>query len=146
MVTRIMSGAPKTLDVFSAVIQVVLSDGVLTQEEKRLIITIGRELELDDGDPLKVYEAVLRGVEIEGGREMTRKERVDLYRKSWMTVHFNEDESEDEAAVMKCLREELHFSKDEADAIIAPMRENERNTDVENQTTVIGKMKKKFWK
>tara|TARA_B100000902_G_scaffold19765_2_gene23707 strand:- start:405 stop:845 length:441 start_codon:yes stop_codon:yes gene_type:complete len=146
MVTIIMSGAPETLNVFSAVIQVVLSDGVLTQEEKRLIITIGRELELDDGDPLKVYEAVLRGEEIDGGREMTRKERVDLYRKSWMTVHFNEDESEDEAAVMKCLREELHFSKEEAEAIIAPMREKDENTDVENQTTVIEKIKKKFWK
>ncbi len=146
MVTIIMSGAPETLNVFSAVIQVVLSDGVLTQEEKRLIITIGRELELDDGDPLKVYEAVLRGEEIDGGREMTRKERVDLYRKSWMTVHFNEDESEDEAAVMKCLREELHFSKDEAEAIIAPMREKDENTDVGNQTTVIEKIKKKFWK
>ncbi len=146
MVTIIMSGAPETLNVFSAVIQVVLSDGVLTQEEKRLIITIGRELELDDGDPLKVYEAVLRGEEIDGGREMTRKERVDLYRKSWMTVHFNEDESEDEAAVMKCLREELHFSKEEAGAIIAPMREKDENTDVENQTTVIEKIKKKFWK
>ena len=146
MVTIIMSGAPETLNVFSAVIQVVLSDGVLTQEEKRLIITIGRELELDDGDPLKVYEAVQRGEEIDGGREMTRKERVDLYRKSWMTVHFNEDESEDEAAVMKCLREELHFSKEEAEAIIAPMREKDENTDVENQTTVIEKIKKKFWK
>ena len=146
MVTIIMSGAPETLNVFSAVIQVVLSDGVLTQEEKRLIITIGRELELDDGDPLKVYEAVLRGEEIDGGREMTRKERVDLYRKSWMTVHFNEDESEDEAAVMKCLREELHFSKKEAEAIISPMREKDENTDVENQTTVIEKIKKKFWK
>ena len=146
MVTIIMSGAPETLNVFSAVIQVVLSDGVLTQEEKRLIITIGREMELDDGDPLKVYEAVLRGEEIDGGREMTRKERVDLYRKSWMTVHFNEDESEDEAAVMKCLREELHFSKEEAEAIIAPMREKDENTDVGNQTTVIEKIKKKFWK
>ncbi len=77
-----MSGAPETLKVFSAVIKVVLSDGVLTQEEKRLIIAIGRELELDDGDPLNVYNAVLKGEEIDGGREMTRKERVDLYRKS----------------------------------------------------------------
>ena len=81
MVTIFMTGAPETLNVFSAVIQVVLADGVLTQEEKRLIIAIGRELELDDGDPLKVYEAVLRGEEIDGGREMTRKERGDLYRK-----------------------------------------------------------------
>ncbi len=61
-----MSGAPETLKVFSAVIKVVLSDGVLTQEEKRLIIAIGRELELDDGDPLNVYNAVLKGEEIDG--------------------------------------------------------------------------------
>ena len=137
---RVMTGAPETLKVFSAIIRVVLSDGVLTQEEKRLIIAIGRELELDDGDPLKVYEAVLRGEEISGGRDMTRKERVDLYRKSWMTVHFNEDESDDEAAVMQCLREELHFSKDEASAIIEPLREKPELE--EESDTFAGKMKK----
>ncbi|MBI31907.1 MAG: hypothetical protein CMB72_04910 [Euryarchaeota archaeon] len=137
-----MSGAPETLKVFSAVIKVVLSDGVLTQEEKRLIIAIGRELELDDGDPLNVYNAVLTGEEIDGGREMTRKERVDLYRKSWMTVHFNEDESEDEAAVMKCLREELHFSKDEAKAIIEPLREKQTEDEYEEPKSLLEKMKK----
>ena len=137
-----MSGAPETLKVFSAVIKVVLSDGVLTQEEKRLIIAIGRELELDDGDPLNVYNAVLKGEEIDGGREMTRKERVDLYRKSWMTVHFNEDESEDEAAVMKCLREELYFSKDEAKAIIEPLREKQKEDESEDPKSLLEKMKK----
>ena len=137
-----MSGAPETLKVFSAVIKVVLSDGVLTQEEKRLIIAIGRELELDDGDPLNVYNAVLNGEEIDGGREMTRKERVDLYRKSWMTVHFNEDESDDEAAVMKCLREELHFSKDEAKAIIEPLREKQNELEEVESKTLVEKMKK----
>ena len=139
----VMTGAPETLKVFSAVIRVVLSDGVLTQEEKRLIIAIGRELELDDGDPLKVYKAVLNGDEINGGRNMTRKERVDLYRKSWMTVHFNEDESDDEAAVMKCLREELHFSKDEANTIIEPLREKpEEEEEEEEASTFTKKMKK----
>ena len=137
-----MSGAPETLKVFSAVIKVVLSDGVLTQEEKRLIIAIGRELELDDGDPLNVYNAVLKGEEKDGGREMTRKERVDLYRKSWMTVHFNEDESDDEAAVMKCLREELHFSKDEAKAIIEPLREKQNELEEVESKTLVEKMKK----
>ena len=141
-----MTGAPETLNVFSAVIRVVLADGVLTQEEKRLIIAIGRELELDDGDPLKVYESVLRGEEVDGGREMTRKERVDLYRKSWLTVHFNEDESDDEAAVMKCLREELHFSKDEANAIIEPMREKQKKEDLDISDTFVGKIKKKLRK
>ena len=146
MVTIFMTGAPETLNVFSAVIRIVLADGVLTQEEKRLIIAIGRELELDDGDPLKVYESVLRGEEVDGGREMTRKERVDLYRKSWLTVHFNEDESDDEAAVMKCLREELHFSKDEANAIIEPMREKQKKEDLDISETFVGKIKKKLRK
>ena len=146
MVAIIMTGAPETLNVFSAVIRVVLEDGVLTQEEKRLIIAIGRELELDDGDPLKVYEAVIRGEEIDGGREMTRKERVDLYRKSWLTVHFNEDESDDEAAVMKCLREELHFSKDEANAIIEPLREKQKIGESIDSSTFVDKIKRKLRK
>ncbi len=73
---------------------------------------------------------------------MTRKERVDLYRKSWMTVHFNEDESDDEAAVMKCLREELHFSKDEAKAIIEPLREKQNELEEVESKTLVEKMKK----
>ena len=89
---------------------------------------------------------MLRGEEIDGGREMTRKERVDLYRKSWLTVHFNEDESDDEAAVMKCLREELHFSKDEADAIIEPLRNKQKKVDTNVSSTLIDKIKKKLGK
>jgi len=77
---------------------------------------------------------------------MTRKERVDLYRKSWLTVHFNEDESDNEAAVMKCLREELHFSKDEANAIIEPMREKQKKEDLDISDTFVGKIKKKLRK
>ena len=61
-----MGSAPETLSVFSAVVQTVLNDGVLTQEEKRLIITIGRELELDDGDPVRVYNAVLEAEIVTG--------------------------------------------------------------------------------
>ena len=73
-----MGSAPETLSVFSAVVQTVLNDGVLTQEEKRLIITIGRELELDDGDPVRVYNAVLEGEIVTGGRKLTRNERVQV--------------------------------------------------------------------
>ena len=51
-----------------------------------------------------------------------------------------EDESDDEAAVMKCLREELHFSKDEASAIIEPLREKPELE--EESDTFAGKMKK----
>ena len=138
-----MSGAPETLKVFSEVIRVVLSDGVLTQEEKRLIITIGRELELDDGDPLDVYQAVLQGDEISGGRNMNRNERERLYTKAWETVHFNEDESKDEAAVMKCLREELHFSVEEASKLLEKKRQIKYSNNDE-QKTLIEKIKAKL--
>ncbi|MEC7436299.1 MAG: hypothetical protein VYB27_04390, partial [Candidatus Thermoplasmatota archaeon] len=69
-----------------------------------------------------------------------------LYRKSWLTVHFNEDESDDEAAVMKCLREELHFSKDEADAIIEPLREKQNKQHTSDSSTFVDKIKKKLRK
>ena len=55
-------------------------------------------------------------------------------------------ESDDEAAVMKCLREELHFSKDEASAIIEPMREKQRREDTDASSTFVDKIKKKLRK
>ena len=138
-----MGSAPETLSVFSAVVETVLNDGVLTQEEKRLIITIGRELELDDGDPVMIYNAVLKGEIITGGRKLTRNERVQVYRKSWRTVNFNDDESIDEAAVMKRLREVLDFSKEEAEELVKPLLSSSE-IPVEDASSISSRFRKMF--
>jgi len=138
-----MGSAPETLSVFSAVVETVLNDGVLTQEEKRLIITIGRELELDDGDPVRVYNAILEGEVITGGRKLTRNERVQVYRRSWRTVNFNDDESIDEAAVMKRLREVLDFSKEEAEGLVKPLRSTSE-APVEDESSISSRFRRMF--
>ena len=43
---------------------------------------------------------------------------------------------------MKCLREELHFSKDEAKAIIEPLREKQNEYEDIEPKTLVEKMKK----
>ena len=54
-------GSPRTLEVFSDCVTVMLNDGILTREEKRLISALSRNLELKDDEPLQVYEKVRDG-------------------------------------------------------------------------------------
>ena len=90
-----------------------------------------------------VYNAVLNGEVITGGRKLTRNERVQVYRKSWRTVNFNDDESIDEAAVMKRLRDVLDFSKEEAEELIKPLRSTSE-VPVEDASSISSRFRRMF--
>ena len=47
------------LDVFRSTVEVMLTDGVLTREEKRLIIKLASALKLAPDEPAYIYEACL---------------------------------------------------------------------------------------
>ncbi len=65
--------------VFAGALRVMLSDGVLTREERRLTAALSRHMELKDDDPLKIYEAVISGENIDGGKEITDEEGQEIY-------------------------------------------------------------------
>ena len=44
---------PRTLEVFSDCVTVMLNDGVLTREERRLISALSRNLDLKEGSHFK---------------------------------------------------------------------------------------------
>ena len=71
--------SPRTLEVFSDCVSVMLKDGVLTREERRLIAALSRSLELKDGEPLKVYEKVKIGEKMVGGSKISRKNQLKVY-------------------------------------------------------------------
>jgi len=56
-----------TLDVFRSTVEVMLADGVLTREEKRLIIKLASSLGLSSEEPAYVYEAIQSGTETKAG-------------------------------------------------------------------------------
>ena len=86
---------------------------------------------------------MLEGEIVTGGRKLTRNERVQVYRKSWRTVNFNDDESIDEAAVMKRLREVLDFSKEEAEELIKPLRST-HDISVEDASSISSRFRRMF--
>ena len=71
--------APRTLEVFSDCVTVMLKDGVLTREERRLISALSRNLELKDEEPLEVYEKIKIGERIKGGDIISREKQLEIF-------------------------------------------------------------------
>ena len=55
------------MEVFQSTIEVMLVDGILTREEKRLVIKLASALNLTEDEPSKIYEAIRIGKKLEGG-------------------------------------------------------------------------------
>ena len=72
-------GSPRSLQLFGDCIAVMLNDGILTREERRLITVLSRDLNMKDGEPLEVYEAIRDGKEIKGGVELSRDNQLSTY-------------------------------------------------------------------
>ena len=71
------------LTVFRTTVEVMLRDGVLTREEKRLIIKLANALGLSPEEPAEIYSAIREGRESESGRESRPMNR------DWSTQEFS---------------------------------------------------------
>lgn len=71
--------SPRSLQLFGDCIAVMLNDGVLTREERRLITALSRDLDMEDDEPLKVYEAVRDGKDVDGGFVLSRTKQLATY-------------------------------------------------------------------
>ena len=60
-----------SLEAFQSTIEVMLVDGILTREEKRLVIKLASALNLDEDEPSKIYEAIRNGKSVKGGNPIT---------------------------------------------------------------------------
>ena len=91
----------------------MLRDGVLTREEKRLIIKLANALGLTPEEPAEVYSAIRESRETESGREVTPNEQRLVYTRVFEVAIVNASLSKDEFAVLAHLRSQ--FSIDDAD-------------------------------
>ena len=67
------------LNVFRTTNEVMLRDGVLTREEKRLIIKLASSLGLSENEPADVYTAIRENKKTGPGREVTPNEQRLVY-------------------------------------------------------------------
>ena len=102
-----------SLSVFRTTTEVMLRDGVLTREEKRLIIKLANALGLTPEEPAEVYSAIRESRETESGREVTPNEQRLVYTRVFEVAIVNASLSKDEFAVLAHLRSQ--FSIDDAD-------------------------------
>ena len=111
------------MEVFQSTIEVMLVDGVLTREEKRLVIKLASALNLEEDQPSKIYEAVRLGKKLEGGTPISLNEAKNIYTKVFEIAIVNASLSRDEFRVLAHLRDIFQIDDQEHEKIEAKLRE-----------------------
>ena len=113
----VSSSVPKDdvtdIGTFHGVVSIVLKDGELTREEKRLVIKLASLLGLDSEAPKRVYDAIIAGEKIEGGVVLDKSARMNVYSGMFQTAYLNASISEDEYLVVAYLRFLFDISEEE---------------------------------
>ncbi len=121
------------LDVFRSTTEVMLRDGVLTREEKRLIIKLANSLGLTAEEPADVYAAMRENRETEPGRDVSANEQRLVYTRVFEVAIVNASLSKDEFAVLAHLRGLFSIDDDDHARIEADLRDMIRQkTEDEN--------------
>jgi len=121
------------LDVFRTTTEVMLRDGVLTREEKRLIIKLANALGLSENEPADVYAAIRENKKTGSGREVTPNEQRLVYTRVFEVAIVNASLSKDEFAVLAHLRDQFSIDDDDHTRIEADLRDMIRQkTEDEN--------------
>ena len=106
------------ISAFQGVVSIVLRDGEITREEKRLVIKLASLLGLDENDPKRIYDAIVAGEKLDGGRVLDKTEQLRVYSGMFQTAYLNASISEDEYFVVAYLRLMFQIDDDENDAVI----------------------------
>ena len=121
------------LDVFRSTTEVMLRDGVLTREEKRLIIKLANALGLSDNEPAMVYNAIKENKNLDPGRDVSFNEQRLVYTRVFEVAIVNASLSKDEFAVLAHLRNQFNINDDDHSRIEADLRDMIRQkTEDEN--------------
>ena len=118
---------------FRTTIEVMLRDGILTREEKRLIIKLANALGLSPDEPAEIYAAIREQRETEAGREVTPNEQRLVYTRVFEVAIVNASLSKDEFAVLANLRSQFSIDDEDHARIEADLRDMIRQkTEDEN--------------
>ena len=93
-----------SLNIFRTTVEVMLMDGVLTREEKRLIIKLASALTLTSEQPGEIYSAIKEGRESPKGDIISMDEARIIYIKVFEVAIVNASLSRDECRVLAHLR------------------------------------------
>ena len=106
------------ISTFHGVVSIVLKDGEITREEKRLVIKLASLLGLEEDAPKRVYDAIVSGEKLDGGNEISKEERLKVYAGMFQTAYLNASISEDEHLVVAYLRYLFDISEEENELVM----------------------------
>ena len=112
-----------SLEVFHSTISVMLVDGILTREEKRLVIKLASALGLNETQPSEIYEAIKTGKEVKGGDPIDFDKAREIYTKVFEIAIVNASLSRDEFRVLAHLRDIFKINDKEHEFIEEELRE-----------------------
>lgn len=120
------------LEVFRSTVEVMLVDGVLTREEKRLIIKLASALNLEPNEPAEIYQSIQEKRPSEPGEQI----EGDLFRKIYTQVFevaiVNASLSKDEFRVLAHLRTQFNIDDEQHRDIERELREMVREKYEDN--------------
>ena len=126
-----------TLEVFRGTVEVMLVDGILTREEKRLVIKLASLLELNSEEPALAYQAVTENTPVQGGKNIGRRKQLTVYENLYEVALLNESLSQDEWRVIRFVKNLFDIS-DEEDAIV--LANIKRSVEEKFEEGVVDKM------
>ena len=93
-----------SLNIFRSTVEVMLIDGILTREEKRLIIKLASSLSLTNAQPGEIYLAIKEGRKSPKGDNVSAEQALEIYTKVFEVAIVNASLSRDEFRVLAHLR------------------------------------------
>ena len=113
----------RRLAAFRSTIEVMLADGILTREEKRLIIRLSSCLNLESHQPAEIYQAIIDDKETDKGDKLTEEEQREVYKTIFEIAIINASLSKDEFRVMAHLRDIFSIDDEEHQLVEDELRE-----------------------
>ena len=101
----------------------MLADGILTREEKRLIIRLSSCLNLESHQPAEIYQAIIDDKETDKGDKLTEEEQREVYKTIFEIAIINASLSKDEFRVMAHLRDIFSIDDEEHQHVEDELRE-----------------------
>ena len=111
------------LRVFRSTVEVMLADGVLTREEKRLIIKLASALKLEADEPAYIYESIQAGAVSREGNTISPDDMRSIYTKVFEVAIVNASLSRDEFKVLAHLRSQFNIDDGLHEEIEQELRE-----------------------
>ena len=126
-----------TLEVFKGTVEVMLIDGILTREEKRLVIKLASLLELDSEEPTIAYRAITENTSMKGGKIINRRKQLAVYESLYEVALLNESLSQDEWRVIRFVKNLFDISDEEDEIVLANIK---RSVEEKFEEGVVDKM------